>query len=188
MVKVDPPVTRIQMINTANGVEITIPAKVNVFVALFLMLWLCGWAVGLVSASSKLLSGPSDAGGTVFLTVWLGGWIVGGAFAILTLAWMLVGREILRISVAELQYVRTVGLFSISREYEMAQVKRLRVFGEQSDGVQQSKHADAALLWRSAVAFDYGAATPRFGMGLDEAEARTLVETLRTRFHSLAAA
>jgi hypothetical protein len=187
MVKVDPPTTRIEMADTATGVEITIPAKVNWLLALFMMFWLCGWAVGLVGAASQLFSGRPDTAGTVFLAAWLGLWIVGGAFAILTLAWMLAGREIVRVSVVELQYVRAVGLFSISREYQMVQVKRLRVSVGEFGGVQ-SKFASAGLLGRCAIAFDYGAATRRFGMGLDEAEAHTLVETLSKRFRSLATA
>ncbi len=44
----------------------------------FLILWLCGWCVGFVTAGTELLSGRGPTG---FLAVWLAGWTLGGVFA-----------------------------------------------------------------------------------------------------------
>src|SRR5687768_11998097 len=109
MAKVDPAKSSIQTADTVNGVEITIPAKLRIGIALFMTLWLCGWAFGLVSAANRLLSGRTDKGATLFLIAWLGAWIVGGVWAMATLAWMFIGREIVRTNVVQLQHVRQLG-------------------------------------------------------------------------------
>jgi hypothetical protein len=186
MAKVDPAKSGIQTADTINGVEITMPAKLRIGVALFMTFWLCGWAFGLVSVANQLLSGRTDKGATLFLVAWLGAWIVGGAWAMVTLAWMLIGREIVRANVVELQHVRQLGPFSMSREYEMAQVKRLRIF-HGDPAASAGRYALGGPFGGGTVAFDYGASTKRFGMGLDEAEAHTIVELLTKRFRNLAA-
>jgi hypothetical protein len=59
-------------------------------IAAFLVFWLCGWAVGFVSAADTVLNGPE--GPTVFvilaqgfLVFWLVGWTCGGIFAVFML-------------------------------------------------------------------------------------------------------
>jgi len=187
MARVDPAKSSIQTVDTGNGVEITIPAKLSIAVALFMTFWLCGWAVGLVAAGGRLLAGPAETGATLFLTAWLGAWIVGGAWAMTALGWMLIGREIVRTNVVELQHVRKIGPFSMSREYEMSQIKRLRVFQGDAAAAAYGTYNVGGPFGGGTVAFDYGAATKRLGMGLDEAEAHMIVETLTKRFRNLAA-
>lgn len=56
---------------------------IRFFVVGFLVIWLCGWAVGLVAATAGLLQdgkAPRE-----FLIVWLVGWSLGGIFAIFML-------------------------------------------------------------------------------------------------------
>ena len=51
------------------------------FLVAFMILWLCGWVVGVIFAGSELLSNSSN-GADSFLVVWLAGWTIGGALAI----------------------------------------------------------------------------------------------------------
>jgi len=48
------------------------------FVAIFLVAWLCGWAVALVASLRQLLTKEGPQG---FLILWLAGWTLGGVFA-----------------------------------------------------------------------------------------------------------
>ena len=50
-------------------------------VGVFLSFWLCGWAVGFVSALAQVMEGK----GTAFLTTWLAGWTVGGCVVVFIL-------------------------------------------------------------------------------------------------------
>ena len=183
MAKVDPAGPHASIADTGAGYEITIPAKKNIFVILFLGFWMVGWAVGLVSVSNQLLGGTKESGSSLFLLAWLGAWLVGGGWALATLVWLLVGREIVRVTVTELQHIRSYGLFSRKREYQLAHVKRLRVSPPQNAAAAQYS---AGMTNHGAVSFDYGMSTPSFGYALDEAEARAIVDLLTKRFRNLA--
>ncbi len=52
----------------------------RIFLSLFLICWLGGWAVGWVSTAKQIISGKSGA--DFFLIFWICGWTVGGIFAI----------------------------------------------------------------------------------------------------------
>lgn len=61
---------------------IIIPHKsggvVRYLIGAFLLFWLGGWVVGLITVSKEIISGRGNA----FMMFWLGGWIIGGIFAI----------------------------------------------------------------------------------------------------------
>jgi hypothetical protein len=181
--KVEPHAGHATIVDSGGGYEITVPAKKNILVVLFLGLWMIGWTVGLVSAGNSLLAGTRSNQPSLFLLAWSGLWIVGGGFAFVTLLWMLIGREIIRVSTTELQHVRHYGLFSRKREYEMAHIKHLRVSPQQQSG---SSYGGRYYTSQGTMAFDYGMSTPSFGYELDEAEARAIVDLLSKRFRNLA--
>ena len=101
------------------------PAKRNVFVMLFLLAWLGGWAAGEVGALKGLLSGTDGA--KPFLLVWLAGWTFAGGFAALTWLWMLAGRERILLRPRTLAVRREVFGVGRTREYDLAHVRNLRV-------------------------------------------------------------
>jgi hypothetical protein len=59
-------------------------------IILFLCLWLCGWALGLVSVGGTLFSGE---GASPFLIIWLVMWTFGGVFAIV-MAYLLLRPQV----------------------------------------------------------------------------------------------
>ena len=103
-------------------------------VAPFLVVWLCGWAVGEAFAAGTLLAGLRDVLGPdlelgwlphmknvapsapwpvmAFLAFWLTGWTFGGLAAMGTLARLLVGVDEVRWDRDGVEVVRRVGLFS----------------------------------------------------------------------------
>lgn len=80
-------------------------------IGLFLLCWLGGWAFGLQSVGTKLLS----AQGNLFEVVWLGAWTVGGAFAAHTLFRILRGPqpEIFGLTQNGVQYDSGIPAFEI---------------------------------------------------------------------------
>jgi hypothetical protein len=58
------------------------------FIATFLIFWLCGWAIGWVTAATQLIRGNAR-GGELFLAIWLGLWTIGGVFAFCMLYFLL---------------------------------------------------------------------------------------------------
>jgi hypothetical protein len=156
--------------HTADGLEISIPAKRNVFLFLFLSAWLAGWASGEFSAARQLLSTASHAL-DLFLAAWLVAWTLGGGFALYTWYWMLAGRELVLLRADALVSRRQLWGLGRSNEYDLQHVKNLRVAP-----MSWSSHDWTATMqfWGiggGPMAFDYGSQTVRLAAGLDEAEA-----------------
>jgi hypothetical protein len=160
-----------------GGIRVVIPARRRWFAILFLSVWLVGWAFGEVAVTRQLLFGSGAP--PVFLLVWLSFWTVGGAFAFATLAWSLAGREVVSVE---------RGLFAIRREvlgvgrtweYDAGKVHNLRVSPAGFDPLGLSGSFRFWGLSGGPMAFDYGARTSRFGAGVDEAEAASIVSEIR---------
>ena len=168
-------------VSTQTGaLQIVIPSRKNVFPILFLSCWLVGWFIGESTTATALIKGGVRADAAAFTMFWLAGWSIGGALAVTTWLWMLIGREVLTFGSGEFVHRRALGPFGLDRAYAMSQVRDLRAvptpayaFGRRS--------RDPFGLTSGTIAFDYGAKTIGVGAGIDEAEAKQLVETIRNR-------
>jgi hypothetical protein len=80
----------------------------------------------------------------------------------------------------EFVHRRAIGVLGWSRSYDLAHVKDLRVtpvvYGSGYRGGRNPFN-----LTGGPITFDYGAKTIRLGAGVEEAEAKTLVETIKDR-------
>jgi hypothetical protein len=93
MAFVQPASPRFLINELPEGLRVTIPARRNWFILVFMLCWLGGWTFGEVSAFNQLVNGKAGSG-SWFLLFWLGGWTVGGLWAAYTVAWMLNGEEV----------------------------------------------------------------------------------------------
>ncbi len=171
-----------------GGLRIVIPARRRWFVTAFLLVWLCGWAFGEAAALWKVVTeAPAIArnfGPSLFLIVWLLGWTVGGVFALTMAAWSVAGREVVSLSGATLAVRREAFGIGRTSEYDSGAVRNVRVAAQPYD---PSDFRSGLRFWGlggGPIAFDYGAATHRFGAGVEEAEAAELVQALRDRLPS----
>ena len=121
MAIVEPGKGRAVIEQNGTGLRITIPAKPQVFVTLFLAFWLIGWAVGEVIVSYQLLSDrPLGGGGSIFMMAWLGAWTVGGAWAASTFLWNIGGNEVIELNSTTLKRRKQIPVFSRSKEFAVA--------------------------------------------------------------------
>ncbi|OYW74272.1 MAG: hypothetical protein B7Z37_18350 [Verrucomicrobia bacterium 12-59-8] len=166
----------------ADGLVFRIPAKRNAFVVGFLTLWLCGWFVGEFTVPFALLhavhKNPANA---AFLLVWLCAWTVGGAFVIYIWLWQLKGSEVITVSPTALSIKREVLGFGRTKHYDVAEIHQLRVAPFTFNPFEFRSGMAMWGLAGGALAFDYGFKTFRFGAGLDEAEARIILQTITSR-------
>lgn len=183
MDNVESPAPRATVRREAGYLLVAIPARRNWALMLFLPIWLVGWAIGLVVATGMLsifsavpVTGFAETA-SLFLLAWLAMWLFGGLVALYTLAYTAAGREELRISEMTLRLQRRIGPLPAgrARTYDLQHASRLRTeptpmppWWARRRGTPEPK----------PIAFDYGAKTVRFGAGLDEAEARQLVEQI----------
>jgi len=124
--------------SSGSGWQVSLRAKglMRFFVAPFLILWLCGWAVGEAFAAGTLLAGLRDVLGPdlelgwlphmknpvpafpwpvlAFLAFWLTGWTLGGLAAMGTLSRLLIGVDDVRWDHEGVEVVRRVGPFAKS--------------------------------------------------------------------------
>ncbi len=187
MAEFQPSAPRYTIEDSFAALRITIPARRNWLVILFLGFWLGGWATGELFAGATLVRGLAailsgrvpdigSAAGTLFIAIWLALWTVGGGFALLIWLWNLAGKEVVVIDGESLTIQKTVLGIGPRKQYEAAYVDRLRV-SEDYGGSQGP--------WAGALTFDYGGSTVRFGAGLTPVEARDVLARIADRFPSL---
>jgi hypothetical protein len=167
--------------DTPRGFEVIIPSKRNWFVTGFLCLWLCGWAVGEVVGATTFFTHNTDTAEKLFMTVWLAAWTLGGGFALYVFFWSLAGRERVLLGPATLSIKRELFGRGRLREYELNEIRDLRVAPTAYNPFDPRYGLQFWGLGGGVIAFDHGSATIRFGAALDEAEAKSIVGQLRSR-------
>ena len=148
---------------TADGVRVLIPAPHNWVAIVFFCVWLVGW-----------FSGESTA---------LMQWTLGGVVVMTSLVWQLAGREIIAANSLSLSRRIEAFGFGFTRSYTLSEIRDVRTMSYVNP--RYSRRC-ALFPWTSgecsgSIAFDYGARTFRFALGLDEAEAKMLVAELKRR-------
>lgn len=200
MARVRPSAGRARLQETAEALRLIVPARrrwiVTIPLALFSGLWilvLCVGAAGVIGAWIE--SGhPPDAPPLwvliPFILLWVGliATVVGAMLR--AAVWGLTGSEVLTLSSGRLRHEERAALFGRVREFELAEIRRLRAAPPPSDPTSFWLSGGGMLGFggRSTgrIAFDYGRAAHRFASGVDDAEAAHLVAVLTERRPELA--
>lgn len=189
-----PPINRVTITDDeVGGFRVTIPARPNVPLILFLSLWLCGWLIGEILVPLGALGGimmARDNGdrvqGFVALFLWFPFWTVGGLLMLLALLWNIAGREVITLSDATLCTKRALGTYQRSRSYDLAGIRNMRfaplVYNPFSMSGSWQYQFQMLGVAGGSVAFDHGGKTYRFGNALPETESLRLIATIKQRF------
>ena len=161
---------RITIRETPDGLGIYNPARRNMPVVLFLLLWLAGWSAGEYFALAEILSSrnPIAEG---FLIFWVTFWTMGGAICWWVVLWNLFGTE--RVFVTGGALVRSVGVGPLRRRkvYPVGEISNLR-------SISPAKGGNGTIL-ASAIAFDVDGKTREVGAGMDQDEVEVVLAALR---------
>jgi hypothetical protein len=115
---------------------------------------------------------------TYFLLLWM----LGLGVAIYQFSWFLVGRERIVLSPSRLSIKRELFGMGRIREYDKEHMHDLRVSPmpyKRPFGFRASLHD--RVVGGGVIAFDYGPTTVRFGAGLEEAEAKSVLVHIKSR-------
>lgn len=150
-------------------------------------IWLIGWAFGEVTALGGILgfSIQGFGGPSMFMIVWLAGWTVGGCYAIYILCWQLTGKELIRVAYSGITTSRSIfGIEFLQQEYTTEYIKGLRVSSPTNNSFDfgWSRTSRFYGMNGGSIAFDYGAKTVHFGIGIDEAEAKQVLAEIQQRY------
>lgn len=163
------------------SMKITIPSKKNWFIILFLSAWMGGWYFGESSAIKDVLN-TENIFADGFMLFWLAGWTIGGLFAIIAPLWTLFGCEYITIEKPVFKIEKGLMNYGIiKKSYDLSMIKNLELSPESDTNSIFGSKKNINEFWGltgGKLRFDYGMKTIKFGIGIDEAEARHLIEEL----------
>jgi hypothetical protein len=168
--------------DTGHSILIYIPAVAQLFVTCFLSFWLLLWAHGEFTAIKTIATDTDANSNKAFLLVWLCLWTLGGGFAIFALLWQFFGREVIELDQQYLRYRMEVLGIGRTKLFSVAHISNLRYAAPETT---VGRHANNNALKPKAIKFDFGKSTHGFGMGLDEAEAKQLIEAMGNKVRAL---
>ena len=177
MAVLEPPKPRSTLEEGPEGLRITIPVKAHPLFLCIAGLWIVMGIFGIVTMANHPRAGterfPQEMFGPVILF---------SLFALCLILWNICRRQVVTVRAKVLMVRTEVMRIGRSREYDLQQVKNLRP-------APTSGTSDwLAHLYRfpgftpGSILFDYGARTFRFGPGIDEPEARKLIDAIQRHF------
>jgi hypothetical protein len=175
---------RSQVTQSGGNLSIMVPAPSNLYVNIFMLIWLTAWTIGGYWAASNFASGPTNpgpdssgfTGGRLFLGVWLCGWLYGEIAVIYQLLWSFFGREYITLDLVALNYRWSVFGVGRSKKYALGEVKNLRTAAAPSNKLRYNHQAPA--MDASCIAFDYGRGSVYMAKSIDSGEANSIVEQI----------
>lgn len=172
-------------VEVADGTEqLRIPARRFWPIVPLLLLWLVLWGYGGVASFGTLLQNSG-----LFMVIWLIFWcaaLIAGAF---TLASMVAGSEIVRVTNGDLEISSGVGRLRRRWRYRGAAIRNLRRWDAPEWGYASGRaHFLLPILQRArsgAVRFDYGVECIFFANGVEGPEGAMIAEWLRQRLPAM---
>jgi hypothetical protein len=164
-----------------EGLEIVIPATRSLFALGFLGMWLVGWFMGEVAVIARLAS-AGEIGREPVLILWLLLWTAGGGAAAYTWLWMLAGKERVLMGASTLRVKRDVLGFGPARVFELSKIRNLRVPPQSGVRLEGRTGLRPWGVTSGAITFEYAGKTVRFGVSIEDTEARAIVERMKQRY------
>jgi len=167
---------------------ISIPSPKYWAMMAFLGLWLILWLAADLFVLWLMIFGGSDAPPAAILLIWWLFWTIGGGLALYQFAWQVSGKEVVEVANQSIKLSQVCLGIHPSKEYSASHIRDLRV----SSSNVNLNHP--MLQWTyfynqpwyhnmsGSLAFDYGARTFRFGMSIDEAEAKQIIAEIQEKF------
>jgi hypothetical protein len=173
---------------TVRGFTIEVPSRKNWLTIIFLIAllgaWLLGEIIALVIVVGNLGRGNAEGFASLFLLFWLLIWTAVGFFFIRTVVWMIAGKEIISFSKIELKIRKKALMFSKPEIYDIREVKNFSINTKDSIDNHLGSFS-GTKVWNlnnpEAFKFDYGIKTVRLVKGIDEAEAKYLLDKIQKK-------
>ncbi len=171
-----PPLLRHRSEVLGNKLRITIPSLKKWPMIIFLIVWLTLWSVGGIFAVRAIVTGEN----VLFLLLWLIFWLFFEIFSIYHLLWQIFGQERIEVTADSLTICQAILGIGRGKQYAGEHIKRIRA--DASSRVDPYPLADEGISMNKGtgmIAFDYQGETIRMGIGIDEAEAKYLVNMIQ---------
>ena len=186
---IKPPTPRHSSHQTDEGLRIILPSKKNFLLIFWYGLWLIMWIFMTGSITFFLtffiLSAIKENNSgmwifAMFITFMLLFLLGIGLPAIYQFFWQLTGKEIISINSAIMSVTKQIFGWKKVYEYGIMDMKDLRASTPQQDLFARVKILQYSKQ-NGMIAFDYGAKTFRFGLDIDEAEAKQIISEIQEK-------
>jgi hypothetical protein len=173
--KVNPPMPRHKIEPAESGIRVAIPAPFNF-----------GWAVLCAAVIIFCVVAAALSLPELILQSWIIGGVLLPALAIsvltsfLFLAWQLIGRESIIANPSGISHRLEVGPLRWVRDYDPGSITNLRLtpLSLPWSRWQRRQAMPLGSIMSGTIAFDYGSATVRMGVDLDQAEGQLVYAAL----------
>ena len=170
--------SRFESIKSPGSLEIRIkPENEDRFQTYFLGFWFVGWTYGWLAVFVTLIS-KSLSFVSLFMLVWLVFWTIVGLFAGLWLAWKAKGFEQITVDSNILKIKHNIFWLGPEKCYSMNNCHDLRAAGY--FGKERNESIFHQIGMRGGVvAINNGEEVIRFGVALEEKEAKEIVDLIK---------
>jgi hypothetical protein len=172
---ITPAPSRATLEDTPDGLRVTIPAARKPVFASLLVIWLA-FAVTFTRDLFAHVVTPADLAFALCVAAILLFWGSGAVITILDSLW---GRDVLVAGAHSWMLRHEIRGIGRDRTYPLSDIGNLRVAPPLPDVVAVISPLGVFRKGNGWIAFDYSSATIRLGAGVDEAEARVIVQRLR---------
>ncbi len=166
-----------------EGLKVIISARRSPFVNFFLLFWMIGWIIGEIEITGNLINHEAETP-DAFMVFWAVGWTLSGLLAVFIWLYNMKGREIVSISDSELIRIRQFVFFSRSKIYATELITNLRLTDINPSALDMGGGMEFWGLSGGTLTFDYGPGIEKFGLGIDEDEARQVIAAVKARFEN----
>lgn len=171
---------RISVQQKENELSIVILALQDKIKNIFLFLWVFLWTLsGIIIFSQYFLL--TDPGTKTVLIVWMGFWAYFEYKIIKAYRWRKFGKEIIKIRDGKFLYKRDVSGKGKIKEYQIDFIKDIRHIEPQENSFFESLNDSYWVISNEKLAFDYYGAEIKFGIQLDESDAKSLLKRIKNR-------
>lgn len=120
-----------------------------------------------------------------FIAFWLIAWTAGGFMAFRFFLWNLAGKEIITIGQGIMTIEKKGALLVKPKTYDLNEVKNIRAQEDSSNVIGPfggyRRNGFIKVGDGGTIRFDYGLQTVKFANGIDEAEARFILEKMKAK-------
>ena len=170
---------RISIKRDEKGVSIVILSTVDKVKKILLFIWFFLWTLsGVIVFSQYFIT--HDQQTRVAFIVWLGFWAYFEYQIFKAVMWRIFGVEKIKLREWKLFYKKDVSGKCKIKNYEFDFIKDLRVV-EQKDNFFENLNNSYWVIAGEKLAFDYYGKEIKFGIQLDEADAKALFKVIKNR-------
>ncbi len=168
---------RISIKRTENELSIVILSLINKLKNRFLFLWFILWSVsGIIVLSQYFIM--HDPNTKTAIIVWMGFWAYFEYKIFHAYLWRKSGKEKIKLNNKKLLYKRDVSGRGKIKTYETDFIKDLRLIEPKENSFMEDLNNSYWVIGGEKLAFDYYGKEIKFGLQLDEVDAKALLKLI----------